>query len=350
MERKSLKDLSWNVSEETYRADPALSYSTLARYEREGFNNLHKLFDRIETPSLTFGSCVDTLITGSEEEFNNLFMVAEIDNSLSDTLIIIVKKLFNAFKDEYKTLKDIPDDAILSTIEDIQWNNHWLPKTRVKKIKEDCEGYYNLLYIANNRTIISTQTYREVMNTVDALKTSVATKFFFEPNNMFDNNIERFYQLKFKGEYNHVNYRCMADEIIVFHNKKLVVPVDLKTSSKTEWDFYKSFLEWNYAIQARLYWRLIRNTMDKDPYFKDFKLAPYKFIVVNKRTLTPLVWNFESTEYMGDLVMGKDNQFTLRDPYTIGTELNHYLKDNPKVPIKINDDIPNQLEYWINKL
>ena len=62
MERKSLYDISWKVSEPVYRADPALSYSTLSRYEREGFNNLDKLFDRLETPSLTFGSCVDTLI------------------------------------------------------------------------------------------------------------------------------------------------------------------------------------------------------------------------------------------------------------------------------------------------
>ena len=41
--RKSLKDISWDVTEEVYREDPALSYSTLARYEREGFNNLSKL-------------------------------------------------------------------------------------------------------------------------------------------------------------------------------------------------------------------------------------------------------------------------------------------------------------------
>lgn len=53
MERKSLRIISWDVSEEIYRADPALSYSTLARYEREGFNNLDKLFDKLETPSLT---------------------------------------------------------------------------------------------------------------------------------------------------------------------------------------------------------------------------------------------------------------------------------------------------------
>ena len=59
MERKSLKDISWNVTEAEYRADSALSQSTLTRYEREGFNNLSKLFDKIESPSLTFGSAVD---------------------------------------------------------------------------------------------------------------------------------------------------------------------------------------------------------------------------------------------------------------------------------------------------
>ena len=351
MERKSLRDISWQVDEPTYRADPALSYSTLARYEREGFNNLDKLFDRIDTPSLVFGSCVDTLITGNEEEFNQLFMVAELDSSLSDTLVTIVKKLFNDFKDKYHALKDIPDDDIIISIEDIQWNNHWLPKTRAKKIKEDCAGYYGLLYLAGEKKIISTQTYNDVQNTVDKLKTSDATKFYFEPDNMFDDSIQRFYQLKFKATFNGIDYRCMADEIIVFHDKKLVVPVDLKTSSKTEWDFYKSFfIDWRYDIQGRLYWRIIRDNMNRDPYFKDFKLAPFKFIVANKRTLTPLVWNFKSTEAKGDLTFGKNGQIILRDPFTIGEELSHYLKDKPTIPDGISKVSPNQLEDWINKI
>lgn len=350
MGRKSLKDISWQVSEEEYRADPALSYSTLARYEREGFNNLDKLFTKIETPSLTFGSCVDTLITGNEEEFRKLFMVAELDNSISDTLVTIVKKLFNMFSAQYHALKDIPDDNIIAAIEDIQWNNHWLPKTRAKKIKEDCAGYYGLLYLAEGKTIISTQTYRDVMNTVDSLKTSEATKFYFEPDNIFDNSIEKFYQLKFKATFNGVDYRCMADEIVVFHEHQLIVPVDLKTSSKVEWDFYKSFLEWRYDIQGRLYWRIIRDNLDKDDFFKDYTLAPYKFIVANRRTLTPLVWNFSSTKEKGDLILGKNKQIVLRDPFTIGEELNHYLCDKPRVPNEIELCHPNQLEKWINKI
>ena len=34
---KSIRDIAWNVSEEEYRADTAISYSTLSRFEREGW-------------------------------------------------------------------------------------------------------------------------------------------------------------------------------------------------------------------------------------------------------------------------------------------------------------------------
>ena len=246
MERKSLKDISWQVTEPEYRKDPALSYSTLARYEREGFNNLDKLFERVESPSLVFGSCVDTLITGSEEEFDQLFMVAQLDNPPSDTLVTITKKVFDTWKDGYTDIRDIPNDVIIETIQDIPWNNHWLPATRAKKIKEDCAAYYKLLYLSEGKTIISSSIYQDVLNTVDKLKAADSTRFYFEKDNAFDDNIERLYQLKFKATLNRVDYRCMADEIIVFHDRKLVVPVDLKTSYKPEWDFYKSFTEWRY--------------------------------------------------------------------------------------------------------
>lgn len=345
MERKNFKDISWQVTEPEYRQDSALSYSVLSRYEREGFNNLDKLFDRIESPSLQFGQAVDTLITGSEEEFNENFMIAQLDNPPSDTLVTITKKLFDTWKDGYTDIKDISDDAIVDTIQDIPWNNHWLPKTRAKKIKEDCAAYYKLLYLSEGKTILNTAVYQDVMNTVDKLKSADSTRFYFEENNPFDNNVERLYQLKFKATFNGVDYRCMADELIVIHDKKLVVPIDLKTSYKPEWDFYKSFLEWRYDIQARLYWRIIRKNMDKDPYFKNFKLADYRFIVANKKTLTPLVWLFEGTQQVGDIVT-KDN-IVLRDPFVIGEELNNYLVTSPAVPNGINLITPNKLEDWI---
>lgn len=345
MEKKSLRDISWQVTEPEYRADPALSYSTLSRYEREGFNNLDKLFERIESPSLTFGSAVDTLLTGSEKEFNEQFFVAQLDNPLSDTLITITKKLFDTWKDEHTNIKNISDDKLIETISDISWNNHWQDKTRAKKIKEDCAAYYKLLYLSEGKTILNTYIYQDVINTVDRLRSADSTRFYFEQDNIFDDNIERLYQLKFKATFNNVDYRCMSDLLVVIHDKKLVVPVDLKTSYKPEWDFYKSFVEWRYDIQGRLYWRIIRYNMDQDPYFKDFKLADYRFIVANRKTLTPLVWLFEGTQKIGEIVT-KDNVI-LRDPFTIGEELNGYLINKPSVPNGIELIKPNRLEDWL---
>lgn len=344
MERKSLKDISWDVSEAEYRKDSALSYSTLAKYEREGFNNLHKLFDRVESPSLQFGSVVDTIITGSEEEFNSSFMVAQFENPLSDTLATITKRLFNTYKERYVDLRDIPENLIIDTIQDISWNNHWLPKTRVKKIKEDCTSYYKLLYISGNRTIISSYVYQDALNVVDKLKSLDSTRFYFE-DNPFDDNIERLYQLKFKATFDGIDYRCMADLILVIHDKKLIIPVDLKTSSKPEWDFYKSFLEWRYDIQSRLYWQIIRYNIDKDPYFKDFKLADYRFIVANKRTLVPLVWVFNKTQCIRDITT-KDG-IILRHPFEIGKELKYYLDNKPMVPNDIELVKPNTIDDFI---
>lgn len=348
MERKSLRDISWNVSEEEYRADNALSYSILAKYEREGFNKLNTLFEKVESPSLTYGLCVDTIITGSDEEFDNTFIVADLDANLTDTMTIIVRKLYDTYKDKYHDIFEIPDNELLSAIEDISWNNHWLPKTRVKKIREDGVDYYKLLYVAGDRAIIDTNTYRDVLNAVEALKTSISTKWYFEDGNAFDNSIERLYQLKFKHSYNEIDYRCMADLIITLHDKKQVIPIDLKTSYHEEWDFPKSFLSWCYYQQSRLYWRLIRANMNKDPYFKDFELLDYRFIVVNRKTLTPLVWEYSDTKREGTLIYGKNKDIIVRDPYDIGKELNYYLTHECKTPIGITTETPNNLVDYIN--
>lgn len=346
---KSLKDISWNVDESIYRKDPALSYSTLSKFEREGFNNIDNLFTPISTSSTVFGQCVDSIITGGQEEFDERFMVAEFP-STPDSIIKIVKSLFSQYGDFYRSLITIPDDVIIKETEYQSYQMNWKPETRAKVIKEKGADYYNLLFIAGSKTILDTSTHQDVCNAVRALKDSKATQFYFAEDNPFEPNIERFYQLKFKGEFNGVKYRNMADLIIVNHKEKWVKPVDLKTSSHTEWDFYKSFVDWRYDIQARLYWAIIRQNMDKDEYFKDFKLLDYDFIVVNRRTLTPLVWTCPFTQAVGTLKFGKNDQIEMRSPFVIGEELSSYLSSRPKVPMGINENSSNNLEDWLNKL
>lgn len=349
MNRKSLRDISWDVSEEEYRADPALSYSTLARYEREGFNNLDKLFDKLETPSLTFGSAIDSIITGGQEEFDERFMVAEFP-STPNSITKIVKSLFSQCGDSYRSLISIPDNIVIKETVCQSYQMNWKPETRAKVIKEKGADYYNLLFIAGSKTILDTQTYQDVCNAVRALKESKSTQFYFAEDNPFEPDIERFYQLKFKACLEGINYRCMMDLALVDHKNKVIIPCDLKTSSHYEWDFYKSFNDWLYIIQSRLYWRLLKYTISQDEYFKDFELADYKFIVVNKKSLNPLVWDCPYTKTVGTIKVGKNKQIEWRDPFVIGKELIFYLTSRPKVPIGINEISSNDLQTWLNTI
>lgn len=344
MIKKSLKEISWDVTEEEYRKDSALSYSTLSKFKRLGFNELDHLFDKIETPSLTFGSAVDSIITGGYEEFKSRFMVAEFP-SIPDSIISIVKALFDTYHSDYSTIEAIPSSNIIDIASAFNYQSNWKPETRAKVIKEKGYVYYKLLYLSQNKTIISTATYESIVEAVDSLKSSPSTEWYFKEDNPFE-NIERLNQLKFKANFNGINYRCMADLIVVDHDKKIIIPVDLKTSSKHEWDFYKSFVEWRYDIQARLYWRIIRYNLDKDPYFKDFELLDYKFIVVNKVSLTPLVWDCEFTQKLGTLEF---KNIILEDPEDIGRELNTYLTSRLSVPIGINLKGLNSLTKWLNR-
>lgn len=346
--KKSLRNISWLVDESTYRADSALSYSILSKYERIGFNGLSDLFSPISTASTIYGQAVDSIITGGQNEFDERFMVSEFP-SIPDSIIKIVKSLYKQYAGENRSLLDISDNSIIRETESQGYQMNWKPETRAKVIKEKGSEYYNLLFVAGDRCILDTKTYQDVCNAVRALKESESTKFYFAEDNPFD-DIERFYQLKFKGEFDGITYRNMADLIIVNHKKKQVKPVDLKTSSHAEWDFYKSFVDWRYDIQARLYWAIIRQNMDKDEYFKDFKLLDYDFIVVNRKTLTPLVWTCPFTQALGTLTFGEGGHIKYRSPFEIGEELHYYLSSRPKVPKGISDTGANDLKEWLNKL
>lgn len=326
--KKTLDQISWNVTEQVYRADPALSYSTLARYEREGFDKLDSLFDQISTPSLTQGSMVDALITGGEEEFNDRFYVADFP-SLGDKEQQIADLLFDSHHETCAGFSAIPKADIIAAANQVVYYKNYTDPVRVKKLTEACSQYYNLKYLAGDKEIVSANTYAKVIAMVNALKESASTARYFMPDEPFS-NVKRYYQLKFKAVFEGVEYRCMMDEVIVDYDRKVIFPIDLKTSGKAEWHFTDSFKQWLYMIQARLYWRILRDNLDRDPYFKDFRLLDYRFIVVNRDTLIPLVWEFRNTTASGTLVDEEGNEF--RDPFEIGKELKHYLDERPKVP------------------
>lgn len=333
--KKELSDIALHISEPEYRARPELSYSTLSTYETVGFTGLDHLFDRKESPSLTLGSVVDTILTGGDDEFNDLYTI--LDVNITDSGMDICKALIDLHL-PFNTFEEIPESIVSETAKNVGfWQADKWDKRRYSEVLKtgNVADFYNSSKHCD-KIIISSETYQTAINMVTALRESPATAGYFADNDELS-PIKRYYQLKFAINKDGVGYRNMADLIIVDYEKQVVWPIDLKTSmSCVEWEFEQNFKKWHYYIQARLYWRIIRENMDKDDYFKDFTLEDYRFIICNPKTLTPLVWEFPLTKTTGTLI--DDEGKEIRDPYIIGKELQGYLNLRPPVPNGINKD------------
>ena len=292
--RKSLKDLSWDISENEYRQSPFLSYSKLSQFFKNGPKALISN-EKIDTPSLRFGSLVDCILT-APEEFDDRFYVADIDR-FSDTFRAMTETIYNNHPD-LESISETPN--LLEYIGD--WQPRWGEKAKIDAVVKGCSDYYTVLKYSTGKIVIPPQEFSEARQCVMTLKTHPFSYQIFECNE----DEEIFYQLKFKHTTGQINIRIMTDIIKVNHKDKWIQVYDLKTSGKNEEQFEESFNSWNYWIQSGMYLRVVEKNIHKDEYFKDFNVLPFKFIVINKNNLTPLIWEANS-DYIYEEIFKKYN-------------------------------------------
>lgn len=346
---KQFTSITLPITEEEYRNDGNLHYSTLAKFDRGGFGSIATLDEKIDTPSLRYGSLVDLMITGSREEFENQYVIADFPE-LQPAFLKYAKALYDKFHTQYSSLTKVPDVDILAVADEIEFYKNWRPDNRIKAAKEQCDEYYRLLIIAEGKTVIDQQTYDEAAAAARALRNSPATAWYFAKDNPFD-GIERVYQAKFKAEFDGIPYSAMMDLVVIDHNEKKIYPCDLKTSSHMEYDFFRSFIEYSYDIQARQYAAILKANIEKDNYFKDFEIMPYRFIVVNRKSLNPLVWvwPYTFTEETVEIPNSKGYIIQMRNFKEIGKKLHHYLETRQNVPDGIVVEGLNKIDYWIKQ-
>lgn len=281
IERKSIKDLSWDVPESEYRADKAISYSKLSDFLRNGPQSLITN-EKKDSPALRFGSLVDCILT-APEEFDDRFYVADID-SVGDKIRAAVSKVFEQNSD-IASLEEVPN--LLEYIELEDWQSNWKPETKLKKFIEGGSDFFTVLKYSVGKTIVTVDEFASARQCVSTLKSHPFTYKIFD----LTEDQELFYQLKFKGVVDGIPVRIMTDICKVDHALKTVQVIDLKTSGKEECLFEASFLSWNYMIQASLYKQVLKDIISKDEYLEEFEVLPFDFLVINKLTLKPMIWS-----------------------------------------------------------
>lgn len=338
----NLYDYSWQVDESTYRADKALSYSNLSTFLSVGFEGLDHLFDKKTSPSLTFGSAVDTLLTDGEESYNERFIVMPVPE-LSDKADLICATLLERYGAMYSKYNELPSNYIIGILDDLNYGKTWRETTRLNKMIElEVDKAYNTRNILTDKEIISEQVDAQARACVEKLRTDKATSWYFQQDNPFD-GWKRYYQLKFKANLGGYDYRCMADLILVSDELKTIIPCDLKTGSVPEWRFPENFIKWHYQCQGRLYPRVMKEALKGTPY-ATYTWKDYRFIYICKSTMRPLVWEFPYTYSKGKVAIGN---VTFEDPEAIGKELYGYLETKPEVPADITIEGTNNIAKWI---
>lgn len=328
---KSITELAWNVTEAEYRADDAISYSSLSSFAREGAEVIPHLKEKKDAEALRFGSLVDTLMT-EPEELDVKFLISDTPRP-SDTVAKIVTNIWENSDKTTNDITNIKSDTILLYANDAAYYTNWKDETRVNKLVSEGMSFFELLGLAEGKTLMSQDDYQRALSCVEQLKTNSFTSTYFYDNPFTLGKIEGHFQLKFKLNFKidekPYSIRCMFDRIIVDHDAKTIQPIDLKTTGKSEEIFPQSFVTWNYYLQATMYSFILKTLCSRDPYFKDFTILPFLFIVINRFRQKPLVWKFEekpnSAYYL--MIEGKkvDGWFTLLTNFVWHVENNEFM-------------------------
>lgn len=317
--KKKLIDISLQISEKEYRKLSALSYSMLSKFDRKGIKAI--LFpEKEETPSLRFGSLVDTLLT-EPEKMDDLYFVLDVPH-LSDTIINIMNNVYHLNKDK-KNPSAYTDEQIQKECDAINYQPNWKNETKVKKVLEVGLEYYETLVKIGEKQVVSSKHLQQANECVETLKNNKFTQKYFTDEVFAD--VESYNQLKFACSYGKDVVKCMFDRIIVDYKNKTIQPIDLKTTGENERYFFKSFLDYRYHLQASLYSHILQKLCAEDDYFKDFKILPFKFICINKYSKAPLIWN--TPEFVLDgLDLATDSGYQIKGFRTLIDEYNWHIK------------------------
>lgn len=340
MERKRFDTLTEDISEKDYHADRSLNYTTLARYEREGFQALAKE-EEPATDAQTFGSAVDVLLT-RPGSFDDEFMLIGSRDKVEKKAKEIVIELWKRFHDRFPRLQDIPKEDLLYVLNEYTWYTNWTEKTRLHKIADS--DLWRSMYdtYGSDKTFIDDMTYAKAESCASALRRAESTQWLFFPDTQ---NIERYYQQKIIRDIGGMRFKGMLDEVVVFHNDRRIVPVDFKTMRNPAYMFPKSFVRWGYWIQAQLYTALLRDLVKDDPYYKDFTVDPFEFAVVSKADSSVLLWTYDEAPGSGTMTVQdkRGNAVVMRDYMTIAGEVSAHLAKSDGMPRGIDKNRSNDI-------
>jgi hypothetical protein len=243
-----------------YRQIDAINQSTLKKILISPKEYL-KARDQMESSTgahFVFGTIVDLMLTSDRAEFDEKFVVLPDSISVTDTVKTIVEGVYRDLKEqnveitESDTLNnDKYRDLILRNCQYQNYQPNWKEDTRVNKIIELGSSYFQFLSEAKDRQVVSNEEYSKAVLCVTAMRQDPYTKEYCSSKK--SSSLEIKDKLVVEFEYRDLQFKGELDRVIIDHEKKIITPIDFKTTSKSVLGFQYEFWKYRYDFQAAMY-------------------------------------------------------------------------------------------------
>ena len=272
-----------------YREHPGMNQSTLKNVQYGLASFLKKQDEEGPVASFERGSAVDTILTGNEGDFKDLYYISALEKKPSDKEMEIVNLVFDNLSgmEEDSLIQFSLDNSMLKgvvqrSIEQIGWQPNWKIETRVEKITGSslCQEYFEDLKKSIGKTVLSQAQVEQIDAVVDSLRKSETTKKFFDRKALLEaEDMIVLYQVPIYFKIDGIECKALPDIAILFLDKvefenedgtkvvqktlKAVQVLDLKTIGKDNLEFFDSVISYRYDIQAAWYVEAIQRVDKK---------------------------------------------------------------------------------------
>lgn len=281
----------------SYYKEPRVSNSLL-----NGINN-PKLFremqlypekfeDNDDKPYFRIGSAVDCLLTDGER-FDKDFKVVNIQRP-PEAMVKFIHNLPKGLSqlssiEEYKTAYEASGYKIgLEKIIEKLW---MVPQNKM---------YYE--YLGGDKEIITRDEYDKILTIRNTILSNEITRKYFIPESL---TIELMHQVPIYFTYKNVECKALLDGIRIDHVNRTIEPFDLKTTSRSVYEFQGSFTTYSYFRQSAFYDLAVRSESSPVKTYLDegYELLDFIFIVAETRLDTynpPIIYvTSKQTRYLG---------------------------------------------------
>ena len=259
-----------------------------------------------ESEALRKGSALDCMLT-EPDEFKNRYAVS--DSTPPGGMMGEFVRHYLAYKSAAIDKECAEDSYIEDEIRDMAYKASGFKikfEAVIKKFEaDDIQKYIKFMKSSKGKTILSPIEYASALGMKEMLLNNEVTKKYLidlPANPMVTSYDQMEIIWSTKG------YKCKSilDKVLVLHESKQIIPIDIKTTSKGVGNFIQSFIRFGYFRQCSFYRDAIEYWLYNESGLEDpgsWSIEPFRFIVADS-TLNDFPLVYITTNK--DLYVGKN--------------------------------------------